>query len=76
MTLRRWIAWKLAQLSWRADPTAHYQQTVELVDIDSRVIQTLTVQADVYGAGVNSSTGSTITFPGYMRVTDDDGTVW
>ena len=82
MTLRRWIAWKLAQLSWRADPTAHYEQRIDLIDIQGRIHQTLYVDADYFGAGVSSSTGGSLPqhepyVPAYMRVTDcDDGTVW
>jgi hypothetical protein len=79
LNLRRWIAWKLAQLSWRADPTAHYQQKIELVDkVSGDVWQTLTVEADAYGAGVSSSTGRKYyeSMPFYLRTTDDDGTEW
>lgn len=78
--VRRWIAWQLAKLSYKADPTAHYEQKVELRDkVSGDVWQTLIVCADAYGAGVHSSTGRkhAESLPLYLRVTDlDDGTEW
>ena len=79
MPLRRWIAWRLAQLSWKADPTAHYGQTIDLIDkVSGEVWQTLSVHADAYGGGVHASTGRKYSesLPLYLRVRDDDGTEW
>lgn len=76
MTVRRWIAWKLAQLFYHADPSAHRVEEIEVVSrLDGTVSHHILIVTDAFDAGVGSGSRAkgAETLPYYVRYRADDG---
>lgn len=70
--LRRWLAWRLVQLSHRIADTTVTERIV-IVAPDGGPVVEWEIEGDAYGGGVSSQTGLTHFAPGYTALHIFDG---